>query len=64
MDIKVFRSPSSQDYQYPKIERVKEDTQQKNKKDDKQQKKKKDEKMDGIFSSLAQSLGQQDDFGY
>ena len=64
MDIKVFRAPTGQEQKYPRIERLKDDNQQKNKKDDRQQKKKKDDKMEGIFSSLAESLHQNDDFGY
>lgn len=56
MDIKVFRSPSSQDFKYPKVERVKEDGQKKKRDDQQQQKKKKDDKMEGIFATLAQNL--------
>ncbi len=65
MDIKIFRPPTGQDHKYPKVERVKEDGSNKQKKDDGQQqkKKKKDEKIDGIFSSLAENL-YQDDNGY
>jgi hypothetical protein len=63
MDIKVFRTPSSNDYKYQKVERVKDDGQKKKKDDQQQKQKKKDEKIEGIFASLAESLGQNDD-GY
>lgn len=62
MDIKVFRTPSSNDYKYQKVEQVKDDGQKKKRDDQQQQKqKKKDDKIDGIFSSLALSLGQNED---
>lgn len=64
MCIKVFRAPSSNDYLFKKVEHTKDDGQRKKKDDQQQQKqKKKDDKMEGIFASLAQSLGQ-DDEGY
>ncbi len=61
MCIRVFRNPLGQDSKYPKIERTKDESQKKKKDDQQQQKKKKDEKIEGIFASLASSLGQEDE---
>lgn len=63
MCLRIYRAPAGQDQRYPKLERAKEDGQKKKKDDQQQQQKKKDDKMEGIFASLASSLGQQDD-GY
>lgn len=65
MDIRVFKIPNSQDYQYPKVEQVKDDKNRQKKDDEKKDnKKKKDEKVEGIFSSLAESLGQEENFNF
>ena len=65
MDIKVFNMPNSQDYQYPRVEKVSEKNNKQKKDDEKRdKKKKKDEKVEGIFSSLAESLGKEEDFNF
>jgi len=60
MDIRVFRSPVGQENRYQKVNEFKEEPRKK-KEDEKQQKKKKNEKIEGIFSSLAENLGQEED---
>lgn len=62
MDLKVFRTPSGQDYDNHWVQKVNDQKGQKKKKDDEQQKKKKkNEQMEDIFSSLAESLSRENE---
>ena len=60
MDIRVFRAPVGQENRYQKVDSNREEPRKK-KEDEKQQKKKKNEKIEGIFSSLAENLGQEEE---
>lgn len=58
MDIKVFRSPTGQEQNYPRVERMGDERRQQKKKDDEQKdkKKKNNQQMENLFSNLAESL--------
>jgi len=63
MDIRISKLPNSQDYKYPKVEQISDKNNKQNKDDDKKdKKKKKDDKVESIFSSLAESLGKEEEF--